>query len=154
MNEAISARAKSRVYVATCGLKIGTDVGTGCIVDADVVRAKSFLIVCRQPWNIEHLNEMGDIMFAKHVLVLGGDKGTDVQGTCGRMSCNWCRWENLMHRRAHGLHNFRGDLVEVNHGCGAEWRTGYGIGANSAACPDFRVYKNPQRWRGLDNRIL
>lgn len=91
MNEAISARAKSRVYVATCGLKIGTDVGTGCIVDADVVRAKSFLIVCRQPWNIEHLNEMGDIMFAKHVLVLGGDKGTDVQGTCGRMSCNWCR---------------------------------------------------------------
>jgi len=91
MNEAISARANGGVDVVACGLKKGTDVDASGVVNADVVCAEPFLVVGRQPWNIEHLDEMSDIMFTKHVSVLGGDKRAYVQGTCGRMSCNRCR---------------------------------------------------------------
>lgn len=90
MNEAISARANGGIDVVACGLKKGTDVDASGIVNADVVRAEPFFVVGGQPWNIEHLDEMSDIMFTKHVSVLGGDKGAYVQGTCRRVSCNWC----------------------------------------------------------------
>jgi len=90
VNEAISARANGGIDVVACGLKKGTDVDASGIVNADVVRAEPFFVVGGQPWNIEHLDEMSDIMFTKHVSVLGGDKGAYVQGTCRRVSCNWC----------------------------------------------------------------
>jgi len=90
VNEAISTRANGGIDVVACGLEKGTDVDASGIVNADMVGAESFLVVGRQPWSIEDLDEMGDVMFTKHVSVLGGDKGAYVEGTCGRMTCNWC----------------------------------------------------------------
>lgn len=117
MNEAVSARADGGIDVVARGLEEGPDVDAGGVIDADVVRAESLLVIGRQPRDIEYLDEMRDVVFTQHVSVLGGDEGADVQRPCGRMvSCDRGGREHLVHGRAHGLHDLWGDLVEANHG--------------------------------------
>jgi hypothetical protein len=80
MHQYVLPTPKGLVNIIACSLEVRFEINSGLIEYANAIALEHVFVKTGETWYLEDLNEVGDVMLMKKVLVVDRGHGAEVKG--------------------------------------------------------------------------